>query len=194
MLLNPLGMYSSGGTIEGGALEELKNFKEINTELSVDSTSEPSNIKNVNLKTILDVQGSGIVLACFTNIVSASNVNNEFVIIKVTIDGEIVLWACNSLRNGFVYSQGINVEFGNQNNYLDIYGTSDSISITNAEVNWKTIDDWDVTCTKSLEYAYTVLDLPIIFNDSLKIQTYSFCLDTSKLRKYEVYVRYKLDE
>lgn len=183
MLLNPLGMYSSGGTIEGGALEELKNFKEINTRLSVDSTSEPSNIKNVNLKTVLDVQGSGIVLACFTNIVSASNVNNEFVIIKVTIDGEIVLWACNSLCNGFVYSQGI----------LDMYGTSDSSPI-NAEVNWKTIDDWDVTCTKSLEYAYTVLDLPIIFNDSLKIQTYSFCLDTSKPRKYEVYVRYKLDE
>lgn len=177
-----------------GALEELKNFKEINTELSVDSTSEPSNIKNVNLKTILDVQGSGIVLACFTNIVSASNVNNEFVIIKVTIDGEIVLWACNSFYNGFVYSQGINVEFGNQNNYLDIYGTSNSISTTNAKVNWKTIDDWDVTCTKSLEHVYTVLDLPIIFNDSLKIQTYSFCLDTSKSRKYEVYVRYKLDE
>lgn len=194
MLLNPLGMYSSGGTIEGGALEELKNFKEINTELSVDSTSEPSNIKNVNLKTILDVQGSGIVLACFTNIVSASNVNIEFVIIKVTIDGEIVLWACNSFYNGFVYSQGINVEFNNQNNYLDIYGTSDSISTTNAKVNWKTIDDWDVTCTKSLEHAYTVLDLPIIFNDSLKVQTYSFCLDTSKPRKYEVYVRYKLDE
>lgn len=194
MLLNPLGMYSSGGTIEGGALEELKNFKEIKTELSVDSTSEPSNIKNVNLKTILDVQGSGIVLACFTNIVSASNVNIEFVIIKVTIDGEIVLWACNSFRNGFVYSQGINVEFNNRNNYLDIYGTSDSISTTNAKVNWKTIDDWDVTCTKSLENVYTVLDLPIIFNDSLKVQTYSFCLDTSEPRKYEVYVRYKLDE
>ena len=177
-----------------GGLEELKNFKEINTELSVDSTSEPSNIKNVNLKTILDVQGSGIVLACFTNIVSASNVNNEFVIIKVTIDGEIVLWACNSFNNGFVYSQGINVEFGSQNNSLDIYGTSNSISTTNAKVDWKTIDDWDVTCTKSLEHVYTVLDLPIIFNDSLKIQTYSFCLDTSKSRKYEVYVRYKLDE
>lgn len=185
MLLNPLGMYSSGGTIEGGALEELKNFKEINTELSVDSTSEPSNIKNVNLKTILDVQGSGIVLACFTYIVSASNVNNEFVIIKVTIDGEIVLWACNSFCNGFAYSQGIN---------SDIYGISDSISTTYAEVNWKTIDDWDVTCTKSLEPVYTALDLPIIFNDSLKVQTYSFCLDTSKKRKYEVYVRYKLDE
>lgn len=184
MLLNPLGMYSSGGTIEGGALEELKNFKEIYTKLSVDSTSEPSNIKNVNLKTILDVQGSGIVLACLTNIVSASNVNNEFVIIKVTIDGEIVLWACNSFCNGFVYSQGIN---------LDIYGTSDSISTTNTKVNWKTIDDWDVTCTKSLEHVYTMLDLPIIFNDSLKVQTYSFCLDTSKQRKYEVYVRYKLD-
>ena len=194
MLLNPLGMYSSGGTIEGGALEELKNFKEIYTKLSVDSTSKPSNIKNVNLKTILDVQGSGIVLACFTNIVSASNVNNEFVIIKVTIDGEIVLWACNSFYNGFVYSQGINVEFGNQNNYLDIYGTSNSISTTNAKVNWKTIDDWDVTCTKSLEHVYTVLDLPIIFNDSLKVQTYSFCLDTSGQREYEVYVRYKLDE
>lgn len=194
MLLNPLGMYSSGGTIEGGALEELKNFKEIYTKLSVDSTSEPSNIKNVNLKTILDVQGSGIVLACFTNIVSASNVNNEFVIIKVTIDGEIVLWACNSFHNGFVYSQGINVKFGNQNNYLDIYGTSDLISATNAKINWKNINDWDVTCTKSLDNAYTVLDLPIIFNDSLKVQTYSFCLDTSKQRKYEVYVRYKLDE
>lgn len=194
MLLNPLGMYSSGGTIEGGALEELKNFKEINTELSVDSTSEPSNIKNVNLKTILDVQGSGIVLACFTNIVSASDVNIEFVIIKVTIDGEIVLWACNSFCNGFVYSQGINVEFSNKNNYLDIYGTSDSIDTTNTKVNWKTIDDWDVTCTKSLESVYTVLDLPIIFNDSLKVQTYSFCLDTSDSRKYEVYVRYKLDE
>ena len=180
--------------MRGGALEELKNFKEINTELSVDSTSEPSNIKNVNLKTILDVQGSGIVLACFTNIVSASNVNIEFVIIKVTIDGEIVLWACNSFCNGFVYSQGINVEFNTQNNYLDIYGTSDSISTTNAKVNWKTIDDWDVTCTKSLKPVYTVLDLPIIFNDSLKVQTYSFCLDTSKPRKYEVYVRYKLDE
>lgn len=140
------------------------------------------------------MQGSGIVLACFTNIVSASNVNNEFVIIKVTIDGEIVLWACNSFYNGFVYSQGINVEFGNQNNYLDIYGTSNSISTTNAKVNWKTINDWDVTCTKSLEPVYTVLDLPIIFNDSLKVQTYSFCLDTSKPRKYEVYVRYKLDE
>lgn len=140
------------------------------------------------------MQGSGIVLACFTNIVSASNVNNEFVIIKVTIDGEIVLWACNSFYNGFVYSQGINVKFGNQNNYLDIYGTSNSISTTNAKVNWKTIDDWDVTCTKSLEHVYTVLDLPIIFNDSLKVQTYSFCLDTSKPRKYEVYVRYKLDE
>lgn len=194
MLLNPLGMYSSGGTIEGGALEELKNFKEIYTKLSVDSTSEPSNIKNVNLKTILDVQGSGIVLACFTNIVSASNVNNEFVIIKVTIDGEIVLWACNSFCNGFVYSQGINVEFDNQNNYLDIYGTSDLISTTNAKINWKNINDWDVTCTKSLDHVYTVLDLPIIFNDSLKVQTYSFCLDTSKQRKYEVYVRYKLDE
>lgn len=184
MLLNPLGMYSSGGTIEGGALEELKNFKEIYTKLSVDSTSEPSNIKNVNLKTILDVQGSGIVLACLTNIVSLSNVNNDFVIIKVTIDGEIVLWACNSFYNGFVYSQGI----------LDIYGISNSIGTTNVRVNWKTIDDWDVTCTKSLEYAFTVLDLPIIFNDSLKVQTYSFCLDTSKQRKYEVYVRYKLDE
>lgn len=194
MLLNPLGMYSSGGTIEGGALEELKNFKEIYTELSVDSTSEPSNVKNVNLKTILDVQGSGIVLACFTNIVSASNVNEEFVIIKVTIDGEIVLWACNSFYNGFAYSQGINVKFDNQNNYLDIYGTSNSISAINAKVNWKTIDDWDVTCTKSLEYVYTVLDLPIIFNESLKIQTYSFCLNTSEPRKYEVYVRYKLDE
>lgn len=180
--------------MKGGALEELKNFKEIYTELSVDSTSEPSNIKNVNLKTILDVQGSGIVLACFTNIVSASNVNNEFVIIKVTIDGEIVLWACNSFCNGFVYSQGINVEFGNQNNYLDIYGTSDLISTTNAKINWKNINDWDVTCTKSLDYVYTVLDLPIIFNDSLKVQTYSFCLDTSQQRKYEVYVRYKLDE
>lgn len=194
MLLNPLGMYSSGGTIEGGALEELKNFKEIYTKLSVDSTSEPSNIKNVNLKTILDVQGSGIVLACFTNIVLASNVNNEFVIIKVTIDGEIVLWACNSFCNGFVYSQGINVEFGNQNNYLDIYGTSYLISTTNAKINWKNINDWDVTCTKSFDNVYTVLDLPIIFNDSLKVQTYSFCLDTSKQRKYEVYVRYKLDE
>lgn len=194
MLLNPLGMYSSGGTIEGGALEELKNFKEIYTELSVDSTSEPPNIKNVNLKTILDVQGSGIVLACFTNIVSTSNVNIEFVIIKITIDGEIVLWACNSFYNGFAYSQGINVKFANQNNYLDIYGTSNLISVNNAEVNWKTINDWDVTCTKSLEHVYTVLDLPIIFNDSLKVQTYSFCLDTSKPRKYEVYVRYKLDE
>lgn len=194
MLLNPLGMYSSGGTIEGGALEELKNFKEIYTELSVDSTSEPSNIKNVNLKTILDVQGSGIVLACFTNIVSASNVNIEFVIIKITIDGEIVLWACNSFYNGFAYSQGINVKFANQNNYLDIYGTSNLISANNAKVNWKTINDWDVTCTKSLEPVYTVLDLPIIFNDSLKVQTYSFCLGTSKQRKYEVYVRYKLDE
>lgn len=140
------------------------------------------------------MQGSGIVLACFTNIVSASNVNNEFVIIKVTIDGEIVLWACNSFYNGFVYSQGINVEFGNQNNYLDIYGTSDLISTTNAKINWKNINDWDVTCTKSLDNVYTVLDLPIIFNDSLKVQTYSFCLDTSKQRKYEVYVRYKLDE
>lgn len=137
------------------------------------------------------MQGSGIVLACFTNIESASNVNIEFVIIKVTIDGEIVLWACNSFCNGFVYSQGINVQFNNQNN---IYGISNSISTTDAEVNWKTIDDWDVTCTKSLETAYTVLDLPIIFNDSLKVQTYSFCLDTSKPRKYEVYVRYKLDE
>lgn len=194
MLLNPLGMYSSGGTIEGVALEELKNFKEIYTELSVESTSEPSNIKNVNLKTILDVQGSGIVLACFTNIVSASNVNNEFVIIKVTIDGEIVLWACNSFRNGFVYSQGINVEFGKQNNHLDIYGTSDLISAINAKINWKNINDWDVTCTKSFDCAYTVLDLPIIFNDSLKVQTYSFCLDTSKQNEYEVYVRYKLDE
>lgn len=131
------------------------------------------------------MQGSGIVLACLTNIVSTSNVNNEFVIIKVTIDGEIVLWACNSFCNGFVYSQGI---------LVDIYGTSDSISTNNTEVNWNTIDDWDVTCTKSLEHVYTVLDLPIIFNDSLKIQTYSFCLDTSKSRKYEVYVRYKLDE
>lgn len=185
MLLNPLGMYSSGGTIEGGALEELKNFKEISTELSVDSTSEPSNIKNVNLKTILDVQGSGIVLACLTEIVSASNVNIEFVIIKVTIDGEIVLWACNSFCNGFVYNEGISV---------DIYGTSDEISTDSTKVNWKTIDNWDVTCTKSLEHVYTVLDLPIIFNDSLKIQTYSFCLDTSKPRKYQVYVRYKLDE
>lgn len=194
MLLNPLGMYSSGGTIEGGALEELKNFKEIYTELSVDSTSEPSNVKNVNLKTILDVQGSGIVLACFTNIVSTSNVNNEFVIIKVTIDGEIVLWACNSFRNGFVYSQGINVEFGNQNNYLNIYGTSYLINTTDAKINWKNINDWDVTCTKSLDHVYTVLDLPIIFNDSLKVQTYSFCLNTPGQGKYEVYVRYKLDE
>lgn len=140
------------------------------------------------------MQGSGIVLACFTNIVSASNVNNEFVIIKVTIDGEIVLWACNSFYNGFVYSQGINVKFGNQNNYLDIYGTSNLISATNAKINWKNINDWDVTCTKSFDNVYTVLDLPIIFNDSLKVQTYSFCLDTSKQRKYEVYVRYKLDE
>ena len=188
MLLNPLGMYSSGGTIEGGALEELKNFKEISTELSVDSTSEPSNIKNVNLKTILDVQGSGIVLACFAEIVSASNVNNEFVIIKVTIDGEIVLWACNSFCNGFAYSQGINSDIS------DIYGMSDSIIRTDAKFNWKTINDWDVTCTKSRDYVYTGLDLPIIFNDSLKVQTYSFCLDTSKSRKYEVYVRYKLDE
>lgn len=185
MLLNPLGMYSSGGTIEGGALEELKNFKEISTELSVNSTSEPSNIKNVNLKTILDVQGSGIVLACLTNVVSASNVNIEFVITKVTIDGEIVLWACNSFCNGFVCSEGI---------LVDIYGTSDEISTKSTEVNWKPIDNWDVTCTKSLEDVYTVLDLPIIFNDSLKIQTYSFCLDTSKPRKYQVYVRYKLDE
>lgn len=133
-------------------------------------------------------------LACFTNIVSASNANIEFVIIKITIDGEIVLWACNSFCNGFAYSQGINVKFANQNNYLDIYGTSNLISANNAKVNWKTIDDWDVTCTKSFEYVYTVLDLPIIFNDSLKVQTYSFCLDTSKPRKYEVYVRYKLDE
>lgn len=133
-------------------------------------------------------------LACFTNIVSASNVNIEFVIIKITIDGEIVLWACNSFYNGFAYSQGINVEFAKQNNYLDIYGTSNLISTNYAKVNWKTINDWDVTCTKSLEHVYTVLDLPIIFNDSLKVQTYSFCLDTSKPRKYEVYVRYKLDE
>lgn len=130
-------------------------------------------------------------LACLTNIVSASNVNNEFVIIKVTIDGEIVLWACNSFCNGFAYSQGI---FGSHNNYLDVYGTSGLISTTNAKINWKNINDWDVTCTKSLEHVYTVLDLPIIFNDSLKVQTYSFCLDTSNQRKYGVYVRYKLDE
>ena len=133
-------------------------------------------------------------LACLTNIVSASNVNIEFVITKVTIDGEIVLWACNSFCNGFAYSQGISVSFGNQNNYLNVYGTSDLISTTNAKIDWKNINDWDVTCTKSFDYAYTVLDLPIIFNDSLKVQTYSFCLDTSKQRKYEVYVRYKLDE
>lgn len=185
MLLNPLGMYSSGGTIEGGALEELKNFKEISTKLSVNSFTEPSNIKNVKMTDVLDIQGSGIVLACLTEIVSASNVNNEFVIIKVTIDGEIVLWACNSFCNGFVYSEGI---------LVDIYGTSNEINTNSTKVNWKTIDNWDVTCTKSLEHVYTMLDLPIIFNDSLKIQTYSFCLDTSKPRKYQVYVRYKLDE
>lgn len=186
MLLNPLGMYSSGGTIEGGALEELKNFKAINTELNIDSTSEPPNIKNVNLKTILDVQGSGTILACFTKIHSVSNVNKEFAIIKVTIDGEITLWACNSFCNGFVYNQGVGKE-------PESYGIDFNIT-TGPNFYWDTINDWDVTCTKRIEDVIFVLDLPIIFNDSLKVQTYSFCIDGSNSKKYEVYVRYKLDE
>lgn len=132
------------------------------------------------------MQGSGIVLACFTNIVSASNVNNEFVIIKVTIDDEVVLWACNSFCNGFVYNQGVGKE-------SESYGIDFKI-VTGPDFYWDTINDWDVTCTKSTEDVIFVLDLPIIFNESLKIQTYSFCVDTSKPRKYKVYVRYKLDE
>jgi len=44
------------------------------------------------------------------------------------------------------------------------------------------------------EYFINVTDIPIVFNDSIKIQTYSFCESEPRKKKYDVYVRYKLDE
>lgn len=194
MLLNPLGMYSSGGTIEGGALEELKNFKEIYTELEIDSFTEPSNIKNVQMTDVLDIQGSGALFACFSNGQGRSEYNDH-VITKITIDNEIVLHSCNKFYNGFTYSQGLGIVFGNINNFLKIYSVDNVGPGGLGEIKWGTINNWDKSCTKKVdEYFINVTDIPIVFNDSIKIQTYSFCESEPRKKKYDVYVRYKLDE
>lgn len=194
MLLNPLGMYSSGGTIEGGALEELKNFKEINTKLDIDSFTEPSNIKNVKMTDVLDIQGSGTLFACFSN-GQTSIEYYDHVIIKITIDNEVVLYSCTLFYNGFAYNQGVGVTFANSNNFLKIYSVDYVGSSVGDRIEWDPIDEWDKSCTKDVqEYSIYVTDIPIAFNDSIKIQTYSFCQSEPKNKKYNVYVRYKLDE
>ena len=194
MLLNPLGMYSSGGTIEGGALEELKNFKEINTKLDIDSFTEPPNIKNVKMTDVLDIQGSGTLFACFSN-GQTSTEYHDHVIIKITIDNEVVLYSCTLFYNGFAYNQGVGVTFANSNNFLKIYSVDNVGSSAGNRIEWDPIDEWDKRCAKDVqEYSIYVTDIPIAFNDSIKIQTYSFCQSEPKNKKYNVYVRYKLDE
>lgn len=190
MLLNPLGMYSSGGTIEGGALEELKNFREINTELNIDSFTEPSNIKNVKMTDVLDIQGSGTLFACFSN-GQGSSEYKDHVITKITIDNEIVLHSCNKFCNGFTYG----MVFGNPNNFFKIYSVDNVGPPGKCEIKWAPINNWDKSCTKKEdEYFINATDIPIAFNDSIKIQTYSFCESEPRNKKYVVYVRYKLDE
>lgn len=194
MLLNPLGMYSSGGTIEGGALEELKNFKEINTELDIDSFTEPSNIKNVKMTDVLDIQGSGTLFACFSH-GQASSEYHDHVITKITIDNEVVLYSCTLFYNGFAYNQGVGITFANSNNFLKIYSVDNVGSSAGRKIEWDPIDEWDKSCTKAVqEYSICVTDIPIAFNDSIKIQTYSFCQSEPRNKKYNIYVRYKLDE
>ena len=194
MLLSPLGMYSSGGTIEGGALEELKNFKEINTKLDIDSFTEPPNIKNVKMTDVLDIQGSGTLFACFSN-GQTSTEYHDHVIIKITIDNEVVLYSCTLFYNGFAYNQGVGVTFANSNNFLKIYSVDNVGSSAGNRIEWDPIDEWDKRCAKDVqEYSIYVTDIPIAFNDSIKIQTYSFCQSEPKNKKYNVYVRYKLDE
>lgn len=180
--------------MRGGALEELKNFKEINTKLDIDSFTEPSNIKNVKMTDVLDIQGSGTLFACFSN-GQTSTEYHDHVIIKITIDNEVVLYSCTLFYNGFAYNQGVGVTFANSNNFLKIYSVDNVASSAGNRIEWDPIDEWDKSCTKDVqEYSIYVTDIPIAFNDSIKIQTYSFCQSEPKNKKYNVYVRYKLDE
>lgn len=143
---------------------------------------------------VLDIQGSGTLFACFSN-GQTSTEYHDHVIIKITIDNEVVLYSCTLFYNGFAYNQGVGVTFANSNNFLKIYSVDNVGSSAGNRIEWDPIDEWDKSCTKEVqEYSIYVTDIPIAFNDSIKIQTYSFCQSEPKNKKYNVYVRYKLDE
>ena len=143
---------------------------------------------------VLDIQGSGTLFACFSN-GQTSTEYHDHVIIKITIDNEVVLYSCTLFYNGFAYNQGVGVTFANSNNFLKIYSVDNVGSSARSRIEWDPIDEWDKSCTKDVqECSIYVTDIPIAFNDSIKIQTYSFCQSEPKNKKYNVYVRYKLDE
>ena len=120
---------------------------------------------------------------------------NDYVITKITVDNEVVLHSCNKFYNGLTYSQGLGIVFGNSNNFLKIYSVDSVGPDGRGEIKWGTINNWDKSCTKKEdEYFINATDIPIAFNDSIKIQTYSFCESEPRNKKYKVYVRYKLDE
>ena len=204
MLLNSFSSYSSGSSdlssvLGGVSVEELDKVKESNLSTKIKNTSY-SSPQNAILDEILDVSGSGVLLACV-----ATNYNNEpgtTVVLKVEIDNETVFYKYDTYSgtNDSSYILGLSTSAGMYFSFSSSAGQTyipydyypNSGSYRRTANNFDVLDIMKDIAQTSSKTIY-VLDVPVRFENNLKISA-SYYLSGSQEEDYvSIITRYILD-
>ena len=177
MLLNSFSSYSSGSSdlssvLGGVSVEELEKVKESKTTIKSVTTSY-SSPQSAPLETVLDVSGSGVLLA---SIISSSRIGDDSIsMMRVTIDGRVIFYCALTRLASYTYRYYLNMgvtannlikpsfsETFGQEYMAFLYGQSASTG-----TNYSLIDD---ELTSEAGNLVRVCDSPILFLNNLKVE------------------------
>lgn len=198
MLLNSFSSYSSGSSdlssvLGGVSVEELDKVKESKTTIKSVTTSY-SSPQSAPLKTVLDVSGSGVLLA---SIISSTSIGDDSIsMMRVTIDERIIFYCALTRLTSYTYRYYLNMgvtaynlikpffsETFGQEYMAFLYGYNASTG-----TDYSLIDD---ELTSNAGNLVRVCDSPILFSNNLKVEAKVY--NDSEEHDLDCKTRYILD-
>lgn len=208
MLLNSFSSYSSGSSdlssiVGGVSVEELEKVKESRITKKAEIASY-SSAQNAPLDEILNVSGSGVLLACI--LTDGMKHTNEHSVLKVEIDGETIFYRSLTYSTGsssqatlglacsdamyFDWSSNAGATYLPYDCARGIGNNTYYRSVTNSFTvldNLKTFEE-----INSYGGYIVIIDAPVRFENSLKVSA-TYYGDAVDGKQYLINTRYILD-